>query len=429
MSGSDSRTAGRRDPVRLPGRPRAGGIGHRRPGPVQRRRLPRRLAAACAALDRLAWQQVDARQRLLVGGQVPRRRPRAARHRDVHLRARHAAEHPRHGRPGAAAGRSPRPTRRGTRSCGPACRRRWPSRPIERQHDVIPRLVLEVIEPLGDGGTFDFAEAMLALPMAVGGTSMGLPRADWPRLGHLLDAVDRRRTTRSTGPPAARRRRWTARTASCSPTSRTSTATAARNLGDDLVSVLITTEVDGRTHVAGRGHVQLLQRAARRRGDHAALAELHDGRAHRRRRCSTNGRRDPERHADRGRGGAAAGLAGQPLHALRGRRHRGPRHAIKAGRRGGGLARLGQPRRGGLPGRRRRSTCAASPTSTWRSASGRTTASATRVARVTLQILFNELLDAVHGLRAGRRAGTPAVQLHLRLQAPADRRAAVRRAA
>lgn len=120
----------------------------------------------------------------------------------------------------------------------------------EQQQELITSLVREVIDPLADGGPFDFADAMLALPVAVGGESMGLPRADWPRLAHLLNAS----------------------IAANDPEYRTEGGAQAtleqahrelfayfqdiyhqrrRNLGDDLVSVLITTEVDGRTMTPG----------------------------------------------------------------------------------------------------------------------------------------------------------------------------------
>lgn len=56
---------------------------------------------------------------------------------------------------------------------------------VDRQRELIRDLVLEVIEPLGEGGVFDFAEAMLRMPMAVTGTMMGLPRRDWPWLSRL----------------------------------------------------------------------------------------------------------------------------------------------------------------------------------------------------------------------------------------------------
>lgn len=123
-------------------------------------------------------------------------------------------------------------------------------RAIEQQHDLITGLVREIIDPLGDGGTFDFAAAMLALPVAVGGVSMGLPRADWPRLGHLLNssiapddpAYDTGRGTQATLDLAHRE---------LFAYFQDIYKERRRNLGDDLVSVLITTEVDGRTMSPG----------------------------------------------------------------------------------------------------------------------------------------------------------------------------------
>lgn len=53
---------------------------------------------------------------------------------------------------------------------------------VDRQREMIRDLVLELIEPLHDGGVFDFAEAMIEMPMSVTGTMIGLPRSDWPWL-------------------------------------------------------------------------------------------------------------------------------------------------------------------------------------------------------------------------------------------------------
>jgi cytochrome P450 len=121
---------------------------------------------------------------------------------------------------------------------------------IEQQHDLITRLVREVIKPLADGGPFDFAEAMLALPVAVGGESMGLPRADWPRLGFLLNSSiaaedPEYRTAGGTQDTLDRAHRELFAYFQDIYKER------RRNLGDDLISVLITTEVDGRTMTPG----------------------------------------------------------------------------------------------------------------------------------------------------------------------------------
>jgi cytochrome P450 len=120
----------------------------------------------------------------------------------------------------------------------------------ERQHDLIRSLVLEIIEPLADGGSFDFAQAMLALPVAVGGMSMGLPREDWPRLGQLLNA--------SIAPEDPEYQLPGGTQATLENAHRELFAyfqdiyrERRLNLGDDLVSVLITTEVDGRVMSPG----------------------------------------------------------------------------------------------------------------------------------------------------------------------------------
>jgi cytochrome P450 len=61
-------------------------------------------------------------------------------------------------------------------------------RAVDRQRSMIRDLVLDLIEPLGDGGVFDFAQAMMAMPMSVTGTMIGLPRSDWAWLARLTAA-------------------------------------------------------------------------------------------------------------------------------------------------------------------------------------------------------------------------------------------------
>jgi cytochrome P450 len=56
---------------------------------------------------------------------------------------------------------------------------------VDRQRDMIRPKILDLLEPLGDGGVFDFGTAMLALPMSVTGVMMGLPEQDWPWLSRL----------------------------------------------------------------------------------------------------------------------------------------------------------------------------------------------------------------------------------------------------
>lgn len=121
---------------------------------------------------------------------------------------------------------------------------------IEKQQSMISRLVDEALAPLAADGGFDFAEAMQALPVAIGGESMGLPRADWPRLGELLV------TSIAADDPAYRNEGGTQATLDAAHRElfayfQDIYRERCRNLGDDLISVLITTEVDGRTMTPG----------------------------------------------------------------------------------------------------------------------------------------------------------------------------------
>jgi cytochrome P450 len=121
---------------------------------------------------------------------------------------------------------------------------------IERQSELIRSLVLEVIGPLADGGSFDFSEAMLALPVAVGGEAMGLPRQDRPWLGRFLNA--------SIAPDDPEYQEPGGTQATLEIAHRELFAyfqdiyqERRKNLGDDLISVLITTEFDGRSMSPG----------------------------------------------------------------------------------------------------------------------------------------------------------------------------------
>ncbi|MDH6112901.1 cytochrome P450 [Kitasatospora sp. MAP12-15] len=116
---------------------------------------------------------------------------------------------------------------------------------VDRQRETIRPKVLDLLEPLGDGGVFDFGSAMLALPMSVTGTMMGLPQEDWAWLSRLTtvciaaddpefqDEGDKEATLKSAHrelfgyfQDLMRHRR--------------------DNLGDDLLSVLISTRFEGR---------------------------------------------------------------------------------------------------------------------------------------------------------------------------------------
>ncbi|MBK0376418.1 cytochrome P450 [Streptomyces sp. RB110-1] len=116
---------------------------------------------------------------------------------------------------------------------------------VERQKDMIRPLVVDLIAPLGDGGTFDFAEAMLAMPMSVTGTMMDLPRADWSWLSRLTTiciAADDPEYQDAGGKAATLERAHRDLFAYFQDLLRF----RRRNLGDDLLSVLISTEFEGR---------------------------------------------------------------------------------------------------------------------------------------------------------------------------------------
>jgi cytochrome P450 len=59
---------------------------------------------------------------------------------------------------------------------------------VEAHRESIRAVVVRLIEPLADG-VFDLAKAMTAMPMAVTGTLMGLPEKDWPYLVRLTTSA------------------------------------------------------------------------------------------------------------------------------------------------------------------------------------------------------------------------------------------------
>ncbi|MEU9997443.1 cytochrome P450 [Streptomyces sp. NPDC050848] len=119
---------------------------------------------------------------------------------------------------------------------------------VDRQREMIRDLVVPLIEPLGDGGTFDFAQAMLAMPMSVTGTMMGLPTSDWSWLNRLTTvciAADDPEYQEAGGRNATLKAAHRDLFAYFQDLVRF----RRNNLGDDLLSVLISTEFEGR-HMA-----------------------------------------------------------------------------------------------------------------------------------------------------------------------------------
>ncbi|GAA2681614.1 MULTISPECIES: cytochrome P450 [Actinosynnema] len=118
-------------------------------------------------------------------------------------------------------------------------------RSVDKQREMIRDLVVRLLEPLADGGAFDLAEAMRLLPMSVTGTMIGLPESDWAWLSDLTSAcvaaddpdfqvADGKEATLTT----AHRELFVYFQ---------DLVTFRRDqLGDDLLSVLLTTRFDGR---------------------------------------------------------------------------------------------------------------------------------------------------------------------------------------
>lgn len=116
---------------------------------------------------------------------------------------------------------------------------------VDRQRDKIRELILELILPIGDGGVFDFGQAMLAMPMSVTGMMMGLPRADWPWLSRrttLCVAADDPEYQEPGGKAATMKIAHRELFAYFQDIVRY----RRDHRGGDLISVLISTEFDGR---------------------------------------------------------------------------------------------------------------------------------------------------------------------------------------
>ncbi len=116
---------------------------------------------------------------------------------------------------------------------------------VDRQRDTIRELVGDLIAPIGDGGVFDWGQAMLAMPMSVTGTMMGLPEQDWPWLSRL--------TTICIAADDPEYQDEGSRDATLHVAHRELFAYfqdlvrfRRENAGDDLISVLINTRFEGR---------------------------------------------------------------------------------------------------------------------------------------------------------------------------------------
>jgi cytochrome P450 len=116
---------------------------------------------------------------------------------------------------------------------------------VGQQREQIRALVGELLQPLGEGGVFDFAEAMLAMPMWVTGTMMNLPRSDWDwltRITTMCIAADDPEFQDSDGRQATLDRVHLELFAYFQDL----IAFRSRNLGEDLLSALLSSRFEGR---------------------------------------------------------------------------------------------------------------------------------------------------------------------------------------
>ncbi|MEU8890795.1 cytochrome P450 [Streptomyces sp. NPDC048442] len=119
---------------------------------------------------------------------------------------------------------------------------------VENDRERVRRTVVALLEPLADGGPFDFATAMASLPMGVIGALMELPEEDWPRLirlTHACIAADDPQFQLATGPQAPQATLRAAHRELFAYFQDIVTR-RRRSPGDDLISVLLTMELDGR---------------------------------------------------------------------------------------------------------------------------------------------------------------------------------------
>jgi cytochrome P450 len=121
---------------------------------------------------------------------------------------------------------------------------------VDRQRETIRELITDLIAPIGDGGVFDWGQAMLAMPMSVTGTMMGLPPEDWPWLSRLTticiaadDPEYQDEGTRSATLDMAHRELFAY--------FQDLVRFRRDQAGDDLISVLVNTRFEGRHMSSG----------------------------------------------------------------------------------------------------------------------------------------------------------------------------------
>jgi len=115
---------------------------------------------------------------------------------------------------------------------------------VEQYRGRIERQITKILLPGAGGETFDFAQAMIKLPMAVIGTMMALPERDWDRLAYLTMAAVCNDDQEYVGPQGPQATLENAHRELFSYFQ--DMVTARRSApGDDLISTLLTMDVEG----------------------------------------------------------------------------------------------------------------------------------------------------------------------------------------
>lgn len=124
-------------------------------------------------------------------------------------------------------------------------RRALASKHVEKYREAVTTEVRRLLLPAAGGEPFDFAQAMMSLPMATASTMMGLPQEDWERLTRLTAmsiAPADPEFTEPGGVDATLKRAHRELFAYFHNILRL----RRRNPGEDLISLLMEMEIDGR---------------------------------------------------------------------------------------------------------------------------------------------------------------------------------------
>ena len=250
--------------------------------------------------------------------------------------------------------------------------KRFTPRYLKRIHGDIERIGKDIVDALvrdSDRGECDFVKEVSApLPIAVIAWLLGVPESDWKL---LFDWTNR---TIGAGDPEFQEPGKTPQETAMQAMTETFLyftkliEEKKKRPADDLVTLFASLEVDGKPIppmdvLTFCLIIVIAGNETTRNGTTGGMLALVEHQDELRKL-----QRNPAAARLRRRGDRALDQPDHPLRAHRPERFRAARQAHQAGRRARALLREREPRRGGLPGRRRRSASTAAPTTT--SASG-----------------------------------------------------------